>query len=372
MADNPLPRLEADEVKREARGRWESIISSLAPKLDPALQRVGKHVDCPFHGGKDDFRLFKDVAETGGAICSCGKWSDGFALLMHANNWSFPEVIQEVGRYLGLTDQAELQKRRKPDPKEEARRERERAEKEAERQERDKKLRQSLNRVWQEAVPLTASEAEPVRLYFARRGLRTKDLPKNLKCHPALGYHHEGKMAGKWPCLVALAQDAKGDPCTLHRIYLTDEGHKAPTPDEPKKLMPYPSDRKLSGGAIRLAEPGEVLGLAEGIETSFAVMLATGIPVWSTISAGLLSNVEIPKFVKFVVIYADKDRSGGGQKAAIALAKTLREQGIEVGIVVPPMDIPEDKKSVDWNDALLRYGPKGIPDPEKVRKALAG
>ena len=75
----------ADEVRNLAKGQWLFILAHLAPELEPALKKTGRsHVTCPFHGGKKDFRMFKDVLETGGAICSCGAWHDGFSLLMKA------------------------------------------------------------------------------------------------------------------------------------------------------------------------------------------------------------------------------------------------------------------------------------------------
>ena len=53
-----------------SRGRWLDIFRAFAPALDDACLRVGRHVPCPVHGGKDGFRLFEDAAETGGGICN--------------------------------------------------------------------------------------------------------------------------------------------------------------------------------------------------------------------------------------------------------------------------------------------------------------
>jgi phage/plasmid primase-like uncharacterized protein len=82
--------LDAKEIKAAADGKWDSILSALAPSLAEALQKLGKHVACPVHGGTDGFRLFKDVAQTGGGICNtCGAHRDGLALLSWVNGWSF-------------------------------------------------------------------------------------------------------------------------------------------------------------------------------------------------------------------------------------------------------------------------------------------
>ena len=64
------------------------MLFTLAPPLKAALDRKGKHVPCPVHGGRDGFRIFPDVAETGGGICNtCGSFANGFALLMWINGW---------------------------------------------------------------------------------------------------------------------------------------------------------------------------------------------------------------------------------------------------------------------------------------------
>ena len=147
-----------------------------------------------------------------------------------------------------------------------------------------------------------------------------------VRFHPALGYwqhndHDEAELIGRFPAMVALVTGADGMPVTVHRTYLTADGRKAPVA-EPKKLMGYPGHR-LVGGAIRLSAPGPVLGVAEGIETALAVHLRTGMPVWSAVSAGLLARLEPPAGTSLVVIWADRDRSGAGEAAALTLRERL-------------------------------------------------
>ena len=59
--------------------------------------------------------------------------------------------------------------------------------------------------------------------------------------------------------MLALVTDDEGRIVTLHRTYLTPEGIKAPV-EAPKKL--YAGGAR--GGLIRLGEPSDVLGIAEG------------------------------------------------------------------------------------------------------------
>ena len=151
-------------VKQEARGLWEGVLSALAPGLQPALQKVGRHVPCPVHGGKDGFRLFKNVKETGGGICNtCGGFDDGIALLQWYNEWTFPEAVDAVATALGLDRD---QQNRSPNILERVIKETpvETEEEKRKREYKDRKLREELSRVWKEAYPLTAPESEPARL----------------------------------------------------------------------------------------------------------------------------------------------------------------------------------------------------------------
>lgn len=94
---------EAESVRSQARGAWSEILRQLAPALDEAIDKAPRHVDCPFpgHGGKKDFRLFRDVSETGGGVCTCGTSHDGFELLMKINGWQFKDALKEVGDLIG-------------------------------------------------------------------------------------------------------------------------------------------------------------------------------------------------------------------------------------------------------------------------------
>ena len=95
---------ETQRVKDDARGRWERVLPDLAPALKDAVERRGKHVPCPVHGGRDGFRVFPDVDETGGGVCNtCGYFADGFSLLMWINGWDFGRTIREVAEHVGTT-----------------------------------------------------------------------------------------------------------------------------------------------------------------------------------------------------------------------------------------------------------------------------
>lgn len=96
-------RIDVNTVREAARGHWDAIFCALAPTLKAAMQRPGKHVACPVHGGKDGFRLFPDYEQAGSCVCNtCGTFRDGFAALEWLHGWSFAETLEKVARVLGL------------------------------------------------------------------------------------------------------------------------------------------------------------------------------------------------------------------------------------------------------------------------------
>lgn len=383
-----MRRLKAQDVRHAARGRWLDILGGLAGDVlgDALAHRLGTHVDCPFHGGKEDFRLdgsgsrFGDAAENGGAICTCGTWKDGFALLMEARGWGFPTTLKEVARYLGMetspADPAEAEAARRRQRRVYQRREQQRR---AEQARRDSRVIAHIRKVWDECLPITHEKARPMRLYLAGRGLSTVPLSdcSDVRFHPALPYYQAQDKAkrlvciGQFPAVVALLRDATGEPMTLHRTYLTEQGTKLPV-EKPKKLMEKPS-RTLQGGAVRLFPTASTLGVAEGLETSLAVQFATGMPTWSVISAPLMQSFDPPEEVERLVIWADRDRSKGGIHAAEALRKHLAPRHIDVEIQLPPLSIPAGAKSVDWEDVWVQGGallfPQYRPDRDLRRTA---
>jgi hypothetical protein len=137
----------------------------------------------------------------------------------------------------------------------------------------------------------------------------------------------------------------------------------------PKKMMPLEEEMEVTGCAIRLGGMPDngVLGVAEGIETALAVIRATGMPCWSLISTGIMTSVKIPDTVHTVIIWADLDASLGGQMAAETLKNRLVEEGYRVIVMLPQRPIPENGKSVDWNDVLLQDGILAFPRRELIQ-----
>ncbi|MFE8032996.1 DUF7146 domain-containing protein [Thiohalocapsa marina] len=338
---------------------WLAVLSVLAGDvLGPALQRPGRHGPCPVHGPRtgshrgDGFRLFADVDATGGGICAtCGAFPDGLALLQWLFGWSFPEALRQTAGVLGLTGGRLVPVPLTPRP--------------AQRLTRSIDLGKatlSLRRRWAEALPPQHSAAAPLRRYLASRGLDASVLDARVvRLHPALPYWSldaAGSPAclGRFPAMVARVCSADGRAVTLHRTYLRADGAgKAPVV-APKKLMPHAGTATLAGGAIRLCRAETTLGVAEGIETALAVQAMTGEPVWACSSATLLARFQLPAGIERVSIWADKDRSGAGLRAAEALRERLSDRCL-VRIALPAAPIPLNAKGIDWADVWLQQQP---------------
>ncbi len=205
----------------------------------------------------------------------------------------------------------------------------------------DERRRAALQRIWGEAQQITAGD--PVHLYLRQRGLLLPlaDMPAVLRYHPHLAYRDTDGQQTYHPAMLVRVDDANGQGVSLHRTYLTSDGHKAAVPTV-KKLMPAILPGATCGGAIRLYPAGETLGVTEGIETALAVRLATGLPVWASICAGGMARLLVPPDVRLVVICADHDPAG--LKVARELARRLLSEQRRVKLLIP------DTPGADWAD----------------------
>jgi putative DNA primase/helicase len=93
---------------------------------------------------------------------------------------------------------------------------------------------------------------------------------------------------------------------------------------------------RAAGGAVRLAPATEMLLIAEGIETALAAMQATAQPAWAALSAFGVTALRLPPVVRRVIILADHDRSGAGERAAQTAAQRWRAEGRTVSVWISP------------------------------------
>jgi putative DNA primase/helicase len=335
------------ELKQKAAGQWPSIFEDLAgTELGAAMGNAPEHVPCPVHGGSNGYRLFEHYPDTGRGICNtCGPQKSGFETLAFVKKWTHDESCSQVANWLRSGSAMAARKPRAPvvlRPK------------------MDPALAYKfISEVWRGSLPLKGSAAER---YLQKRGIWSQNMGQQLRSHPGLPYFQgkgsDRKTLGEFPCLLAPIRDKASKIVSIHRIFITEDGDKAPVP-EPKRMMPACDD--LSGTAVKLFPAGEVLGLAEGIETALAAHAVSRMPVWSCVSAVLMEQVDVPDHVKTVVIWGDLDRSMRGAQAADILATRLEKAGKRVLVYVPQGPIPEGSKGVDWLDVLLGPGLDGFP-----------
>lgn len=349
----------AKDVREQACGRWLSIFDDLAPEIKKVTSKKpgSIHMGCPVHGGKDGFRLFSDAGATGGGVCNtCGPKPDGFATLMWLKDWNFSETLSAVAESLGMSTEshertivtkAPVIATQEPIPD-------------------DKKTKAKLRKVWLQSKSIHHPDAEPARRYLRFRGLDDSipDWP-SVRYHPCLQYWNDDKeLIGYFPAILLLIEK-EGEAITILRQYLTPAGRKAPV-ESPKKMMAVPSDKVLMGAAIRLGVPGRVLSVAEGFETTLAVIEATGMVTWPLINSTLMAGFEIPAGVEKLIIWSDKDRPSiktgvcPGEEASTILAERAIAQRVEVEIRGPKGEIPVNAKSLDWLDVLNTQGPNAF------------
>jgi putative DNA primase/helicase len=171
--------------------------------------------------------------------------------------------------------------------------------------------------------------------YLLSRGIEI--VPPSIRHHPNLRHSGTGLYL---PAMVACVQAVDGQFVALHRTFLSPAGKGKAAVSEPKMML-----GPCSGGAVRLAPIQAELLLGEGVETTLAVMQATGLPGWACLSTSGLQSVHFPEAVKGVVILEDNDDPG--RRAAATLADRLTREGRKVRIARPPEGLK------DFNDVLL-------------------
>lgn len=288
---------EAERITRALGGKWYSRFGSAR---------------CPAHGDKHP-------------SLSLSNGTDGRLLLRCHAGCDFTAILDAL-RGLGLvasdgrrpeTDFAEMARQRAVDVAQAEKRE-----------------AQALA-CWREASPVHGTIAEA---YLRGRGI-TCALPDSLRFHPAC-WHPSGK---RFPALVAMVEG--GDRLAVHRTYLRSDG-RGKAEAEPARAMLG----TVAGGAVRLAEAGGSLGVAEGIET--ALSLASGLlgrpaTIWAGLSTSGLRGLVLPPLPGRLTVATDGDEAG--RAAGHALATRAAALGWRVSLLPAP-------EGRDWNDVLAMKG----------------
>jgi phage/plasmid primase-like uncharacterized protein len=136
--------------------------------------------------------------------------------------------------------------------------------------------------------------------------------------------------------MIAAVQAPGGEIIAVQKTALTPQGTKADIP------LPRITTGALGYGAVRLAAAGEVLGIAEGIETALSAQQLFDVPTWATLGSPRLPKVAVPDRVKHLIIFGDNDTPGRRDaRTALELHRRIRKAECR---------FPDG--CVDWNDAL--------------------
>jgi len=305
-----------------ARSADEDFLASLGETIAPLTDLVSLpmdasgHVSCPFHDDPNpSCRIYSDHFHCFG----CGEHGDRLAWLMRVEGMTKAEAIVTLQDWSGAISMQ---------------------------QQRDIAARTAFAlEVWNAASSLRGTIAE--RYLAETRSIDVSKLPPTIDA--ALRFHARCVFGARIykPCLIALMRDPVTDtPIGIHRIGLAEHNGKI------TKI-----DRMALGrmGVVKLwpANGGGQLIVGEGIETVLAA--ATRIsyrgapltPAWSAIAKGGLGSLPLLPDVSQLILLADNDENGEGQKAAGHCRQTWTAAGRAVAALVP--------KQVGWdfNDVVL-------------------
>ena len=288
-------------------GKWAGILINFGLS-DEYLSK--KNSGCPLCGGGKDRYRYTDWEGSGSYRCErCGH-GFGIDLLMKYRCWDFKTATSEIDKMINNVQAVEIKQ------------EQSESEKVA-----------HIRKILKQCIQV--QPGDPVSRYLHKR-CGAEKVSNDIRYHPSLS-HTEG---GFHPAMISIVRAKNGSGLSIHRTYLTADGDKANV-TQVKKFM---SGKKLNGGAVRLFEAIDSVGIAEGIETAISASLKFNIPVWAASCASLLEQWEPPETIKNVVIFGDNDLNFVGQSAAYNLARRLKKQGLSVDVKIPELH------GSDWND----------------------
>jgi hypothetical protein len=205
---------------------------------------------------------------------------------------------------------------------------------ERERTRRDGFVEQIWQQTWATALPARGS---PIEQWLRQRGIDSAKLDLDrlpLRWAPRCPV---GKNVAH--AMVALmTEPITSRPCGIHRTFLLPDGTGKAAVDPVRQMLG-------AAGIIQLSPDDEValgLGIAEGIETSLAVMAAGWRPLWAAGSLDAIRRFPVLSGIECLTIFADpKPREVAGARAC---AYRWAEAGREAIVRIP--------RNGDWNDAL--------------------
>jgi putative DNA primase/helicase len=299
------------EILTRSQGRWFGILRSVGVQEKFLSKKNGP---CPFCGGRDRFR-FTDHNGDGVFICNqCGP-GNGVDFVVRWLRVDWPEALKEIAKHIGEAKFVMPSAQNAGDVA-------------------------SARMAWMWSIAAQAlTGLDLVSRYLRTRGIEGL-LPRNVKYLPPRISKTSG-LEDLPGAMVARFVAPDASRAVLHTTFLAEPGRKA----DLLKVKRYVLGAKVpQGGAVRLMPAGEVLGIAEGIETALSASVLAGLPVWAALDANNLMHWRPPLTVKRIIIFADNDANNVGQQAAEVLRSRLCKT-LDVEIRLP-------KAGKDFNDEL--------------------
>jgi putative DNA primase/helicase len=196
--------------------------------------------------------------------------------------------------------------------------------------------------IWREAKDGADTIA---RRYLANRAIPLDSWPSSLRFHPRCPRPRDdaSNLLAPLPAMIALVEPVERGPVAVHVTYLKADGNGKANIEKPKAIF-----GPVAGGAVRFGTPreGEWLVVAEGIETALSAAVACAMPSWAALSAGGIQSLILPRDATHIVICADNDTCGIGERAARNAAARWFAEGRRVRVAMPP------QRDTDFNDVL--------------------
>lgn len=192
--------------------------------------------------------------------------------------------------------------------------------------------------MWAQSVPAPGTLVETYLRYRGISGRVSDELRFMPRC-----WH---KPSEQWfPVMLARLSDNLGF-ASVQRTYLAPDGRgKAPV----AKIDQKRGLGGMRGGAVRLRTVGDVLAIAEGVETALSAAQLYQFATWATCGTGRFTVIDVPESVRFIIIFADAGEPGW--KAAVTASDHYEHLGYGVEIIRPDADFA-DHDAKDFNNIL--------------------
>lgn len=285
-----------DVVRRAMVDRCAEIACAL---LGAPSDRTRNQLRWGSHG-----KIRLKLATGGWKDFSTGEWGDMFDLAKREMGFSFIEAVEWVRSQLGQPRRVDINSLELMSP-------------------RTDEEQRAL------AARTLYDRGRPARAlgegYFAARGLDYPEpLAKQLRIADIWFHGWDGAHKA---LLMPFRSFASLEVMGVHRIALNlrhDDGKRVKR-----------SSGNIWGSAMMLGRKGPVLGICEGLETGVAITMGDpGVPIWCLSGSAFMAGFSPTEGVERLIIYADNDDNGAGQKAAQACSRLWREHA-DVEIVVP-------------------------------------